>query len=388
VTSADTGIVALVSHARRVPAVEREAFAGRIRHELADRALVLETCHRVEAYWAATQTEVELAAGAWLPAGGTALIGEAAVRHAIAVAVGRDSVVVGEDQILHQLRESVEAARQAARFDPALERLFSLALQAGRRAHSWRQGPSRSLADVALAAIERRTGPLAGRPILVVGAGRMARLAAVAATAAGASVIIANRTTERGAALARVSGAATAPFDPGPDAGPFAGVLVALGGPWPIPAATVAALVRGGSVVVDLSVPAALGQAAVGALGAGLISADGLARTEAESIEPSATSLNRLDRLVDQTTREFGAWLDGRAGRATAEALIEHADREREAELALLWRHLPDLPPEDRAVIDGMTRHLARRLLRAPLERLGRDSDGRDEAAVRDLFAL
>jgi glutamyl-tRNA reductase len=388
VTSPGTGIVALVSHARQVPAVEREAFAGRIRDGLADQALVLETCHRVEAYWAGTQAEFELAAQAWLPAGGTALSGAGVARNAIAVAVGRDSVVVGEDQILHQLRESVEAARRAARFDPALERLFSLALQAGRRARSWRQGPSRSLADVALAAIERRTGPLAGRQVLVVGAGRMARLATVAAAAAGASVVIANRTAERGAALARASGAGTAPFDPGEDAGPFAGALLAIGGPWSIAPVTVAALRRAGTVVVDLSVPAALGPAAIEALGAGLISADGLARSEAESIEPSAASLDRLDRLVDQTTREFEAWLDGRASRATAEALIEHADREREAELALLWRHLPDLSPEDRAAIDGMTRHLARRLLRAPLERLGRDSDGRDEQAVRDLFAL
>jgi glutamyl-tRNA reductase len=382
------GIVALVSHARLVPAVEREAFAGRIRGELGDRALVVETCHRVEAYWAGTPGELESAREGWLPAGAMALAGTAAARHAITVAVGRDSVVVGEDQILHQVRESVDAARRAARFDPAVDRLFSLALQAGRRARSWRQGPSRSLADVALAAIERRTGPLEERQVLVVGAGRMARLALGAATAAGASVVIANRTAERGADLARTSGAGTAPFDPGPAAGPFAGVLVALGGPWPISASTLTALQRTGSVVVDLSVPSALGPQAIEALGERLISADALARAEAESIEASTAWLDRLDQLVDQTTREFAGWLDGRASRATAEALIEHADREREAELALLWRHLPDLPPEDRAVIDGMARHLAQRLLRAPLERLGRDSDGTDEQVVRDIFAL
>jgi glutamyl-tRNA reductase len=78
----------------------------------------------------------------------------------------------------------------------------------------------------------------------------------------------------------------------------------------------------------------------------------------------------------------------GRDGRAAAEALIKRADREREAELAVLWRRLPDLQPEARDAIEGMTRHLARRLLREPLERLGRDSDGHDERAVRDIFAL
>jgi hypothetical protein len=68
--------------------------------------------------------------------------------------------------------------------------------------------------------------------------------------------------------------------------------------------------------------------------------------------------------------------------------LIERADRERQAELAALWRRLPDLEPEARGAIEGMTRHLADRLLREPLERLGRDTDGRDERVVRDIFAL
>ena len=67
---------------------------------------------------------------------------------------------------------------------------------------------------------------------------------------------------------------------------------------------------------------------------------------------------------------------------------MKRADREREAELAALWRRFPDLEPEARDAIEGMTRHLADRLLREPLERLGRDPDGRDERAVRDIFAL
>ena len=81
-------------------------------------------------------------------------------------------------------------------------------------------------------------------------------------------------------------------------------------------------------------------------------------------------------------------WLQGREGRSAAEALKERADRDREAELAVLWRRLPDLEPEARDVIEGMTRHLADRLLREPLERLGRDTNGRDVRAIRDIFAL
>jgi glutamyl-tRNA reductase len=153
-------VVALIAHARQVPALERERFGTRLREEAAGPALLLETCHRVEVYFMSPDHTDSINVAGSLPAGGEALIGERAVRHAITVAVGRDSVVVGEDQILHQLRKAVDRARADDALDPALERLFALALQAGRRARSWRQDPPRSLADLAIASIERQAGSL------------------------------------------------------------------------------------------------------------------------------------------------------------------------------------------------------------------------------------
>ncbi len=379
---------ALVTHARDVPAVERERFATRLRDGPSGKALVFETCHRVEAYFIGEEDPARMILAVSLPAGGRALIGEPAVRHAITVAVGRDSVVLGEDQVLHQLRESVEAARAAGVLDPTLERLFAIALRAGRRARSWLQGPPRSLADVALAAIEHQTGALRGRNVLVVGAGRMGRLAARAAIAAGASVSIANRSGKGAQSLAATTGARIEPFDPGIRTGAFAGVVVALGGRWPIGADTIAALAASRTVVVDLSLPTAVPEAAVAALGPRFVSADALALAYDGSAILPGGSVARFEALVDHAAAEFLDWLQGRAGGAAAEALIRRADREREAELAALWRRLPNLEPEARHVIEGMTRHLATRLLREPLERLGRDVDGRSERAVRDIFAL
>ena len=378
-------IVALVTHARHVPAIERERFAVALRREPTAGAIMLETCHRVEAYFAGADDPERLAAA--IPPGGRALVGQQAVHHAMSVAVGRDSVVVGEDQILHQLRASVDAARRAGVLDPALERLFALALQAGRRARSWRQGPPRSLADVALASIERQAGPIRGRGVLVVGAGRMGRLAARAAAAAGVSVAVANRSADGAEALATSIGGRTEPFDPDARIGGFSGVIVALAGPWPIGAATIDALATGPTVVVDLSVPAAVSVTVASILGRRLITADDLARADVGHPADDGPSI-RIDALADRATVEFLEWLARRDARVTAEALAEHADRQREAELAALWRRLPTLEPEVREAIDQMTRHLATRLLREPLERLGRDSDGRAEHAVRDLFAL
>lgn len=381
-------IVALVTHARQVPAVERERFAARLRDELTGRALVLETCHRVEGYVVSPEDSARLALAAALPAGGGLLIGEPAVRHAIAVAVGRDSVVVGEDQVLHQVRESVVGRTGKGDVHPVLERLFGLALRAGRRARSWRQGPARSLADLALSVIEHQAGPLRGRDVLVVGAGQMGRLAARATAASGASVSIANRSPGRAEAIAAQTGGRMEIFDSGPRIDRFAGVIVALGGPWIISPSTVDALLRGSTVVVDLSVPPAVAEPVAAGLGTRFLSADALALNDGEPETLQGGSVARLDALVDATAAEFLDWLKRRDGRAAAQALVEHADRQRQAELAALWRHLPDLQPGDRDAIDRMTRHLAARLLREPLERLGRDSDGSEERAVRDLFGL
>ena len=378
--------MALVAHARDVAAADREQFAARLRDASGGSPLVIQTCHRVEAYLVPGDGDLVLVG--MLPGGGSMFAGEAAIRHAIAVAVGRDSVVVGEDQILHQLRESVERARAESRLHPILERLFAVGLRAGRRARSWRDGRARSLADVALAVIEGQAGPVDGREVLIVGAGNMGRLAVRAATSAGASVSVANRSPARLATIAAEFGARIEAFDPGRQVDRFAAVIVALGGPWPVAQATIESLAASTTIVVDLSVPAAVASTLSGRLGARLISADDLALAEAGSVPLNDRSIARLDDLIDGATAEFCGWLEGRDGRAAAEALTARADRERSTELDQLWRQLPDLDDGARDAIERMSRHLASRLLREPLERLGRDADGRHERAVRDLFGL
>lgn len=381
-------IVALVAHARQVPAVERERFASRLRVELHRRALILETCHRVEAYTTSaddgTSTDLPLV----VPAGGRVLSGDVAVRHAVSVATGSDSIVLGEDQILHQLRESLEVARTSGELDPEIDRLFALALQAGRRARSWRSGRQRSLADVALDSVARTNGSVRGREILVVGAGRMGELMARTAAAAGASVTVANRSMERARAVTAATGGGTSDLDPGTGVDRFAAIFVALGGPWVIGERTIAALLARRPAVVDVSVPSAVPVAVAVGLGSQMVTADDLALRESEETRRDTVPDPRSEALIEQTVHAYLEWQARRDSRAAADALVRRADLEREAELAALWKKLPTLDPESREVIEGMTRHLAARLLRQPLERLGRDVDGVEGRTVRDLFAL
>jgi glutamyl-tRNA reductase len=377
-------VLALTAHARDVPATDRERFAAALRATLPAGSVLLVTCHRVEGYLVSSTGEAAALLRDALPAGARLRAGDAAARHLVAVAVGRDSVVLGEDEILHQLRDALATTRGSGALDPGLDRLFGLALQAGRRARSWQQGRRRSLGDVAVDAIERVTGPVTGRSILVVGAGRMGALAARSAARAGASVVVANRTFERARALADAVGGQTADLDPGAGVAAAAGVIVALSAPWEIAPATMTAFVEGRGVVVDLSFPSAVSAALGRRLGDRLVTADQLALEDMGAARPEP----RLDDLIDRSVHEFADWQARGDGRAAADALVQRADREREIELDALWRRMPSLEPEAREAIERMTRHLAARLLQQPLERLGRDPDGRDGKLIRDLFAL
>src|SRR6266498_91176 len=141
---------------------------------------------------------------------------ERAVRHLFAVASGVDSMVVGESQILGQVREAFRAAQEEGAVGPVLSTLFGQAIKVGRRARretAIGAGPTSTL-EVGLRVAERRLGSLAGRRVLVVGAGKMGRLAGRGARAAGvAEVVVANRTAvdaiTRSAATCPSTGLAT-----------------------------------------------------------------------------------------------------------------------------------------------------------------------------------
>lgn len=371
----------IVAHASQVPAIERAELVERLRQARPPGSILIETCHRVELHGAGDATVeplVEL-----LPSGATILEGRAVAEHVVALAVGLRSVVVAEDQILYQLRRSLDASGGPDERASEVHRLFELALGAGRRARSWLQSRRPSLADAALDLLPE---PIADRPVLVVGTGQMGGLAVDAAVRRGGLVSIAGRTPGRGAALSRSFNIAEAPFDPGPVAGSLAVVVLALRGPWTIEDATRDQLVGGAAIVVDLSAPPAVSADLRNALGSRLLTIDDLARRPSEA--DGDPLVGRLSTLAAATVDAYIDWLDHQGDRETARAMSERAEAARHAELGRLWRRLPDLDHDEREEIEQMTRHLAMKLLRDPLARLGDDVDGRRARAARDLFGL
>ena len=378
-------VVALIAHARGVPSIAREAFALECDAlQGNDAVVIVHTCHRVELYVALESFgDHELPK---LPPRGLRLEDAAAVRHLIRVTCGLESAVLGEDQVLHQVRTTYAARRATQPLDPALGRLFQVALNAGRRAHGWFGGSKRSLGDAALDEIERRTGTLVNQPILVVGAGSMGRLTAHAAIRRGARVIVTSRTAERAASLAHdVEGQA---LDCAVDGTlpPVVGAIVALSGPWQIGSLDAQSLVEGGTTVVDLSSPPALPDALQAALGERFVSIDDLAW--GPQVELPGALRSRLEQLVAGSGREYCKWLLARDSLPAIQAMSEAAEGRRRSELEWLLRRLPNLSEEEQALVDQMSHRLVAGILHAPRSRLRHDDSGDLGRAARELFGI
>jgi glutamyl-tRNA reductase len=378
-----SGLLVLAAHARKVPSAAREAFAaGLAELEPSERTIVVHTCHRVELYVA--RGEDGEPALPEPPPGTRRLEGIDAARHLIAVACGLDSTVLGENQVLHQVRETLKQRRTEHPLDPALDRLFQMSLHAGRRARSWLSGTKQSLADVALERIAQQVGDLEGRPLLIVGAGVMGPRAAFAAARRAAEVIVTSRTAARATALAGEAGGRTAPFEGEGVVPRVDGALVALCGTWRVGEKDAQQLAEGGAMVIDLSSPPALTDALQARLGDRFVSTDELAGES--GFEPQGRLRKRLEQLVDESSDAFRRWLHSRNALPAIKAIGESADAQRRDELQWLFRRLPDVCEKDRSLIEQMSHRLVAGILHAPRSALNADESGELARAARDLF--
>lgn len=285
-------------HADTVGADERDRIARSVEDSIAgDRAILLSTCHRVELYGLGTMPDLDPRL--------QVETGEEAVRHLMRVAAGLESAIIGEDEILHQVRETLGKARAARSLDGRLQRLFETAIAAGRRARAGRTATSGTLAQRAVAWLQQRSA-LAGRPVLVAGAGRMGSSLAHSARQAGAEVTIASRDAGRAQRMAQVYGGRGVDLAGGAELAPqSAAIAVALAGVWHEFKPPKGEL----PPIADISAPPAVPAAVRARLNGGFLGIDDLyARTQTVP----RGYIDEADRVVAAKTREYVRWLDGR----------------------------------------------------------------------------
>lgn len=333
-------------------ATERSRAVELATHRVPPGSVLLATCHRVE--WYGTDAQEA-------PPGlerGRRLTGDDAVRHLVRLAVGLESAVLAEDQLLHQLRAAVAHARRAGPIPADLGHALDLALRAGRTARSW-MPRGRSLATLALERItERDRVP---RCVLVVGTGRMGRAAVEAARAAGAAVRVASRTPGRAMVLASATGARAVAFDPGiRGVADVEAVMVALAGPWTIAPGTARRIAAMRPWVVDLSAPGATPRSLARQLGERFVSIDDLSEVDRPADDPLRA---RLEQLTTDTLATHARWLAEAPERAVAREAATRAAQLRDRELATLWDRIPSLTADERAEVARMAGRLADRLV-------------------------
>jgi glutamyl-tRNA reductase len=379
-------------------------------------AMILSTCNRVEIYGAtpaAASSSVASATGEarrFFAASRGASREELeaalfehtaadAVAHVFRVASALDSMVVGEAQILGQLKGAFSAAERCGATGPILRRCMQRAFGVAKRVRT-DTGIARGAASVSSVAVElaaRVFGDLAGKTVLVVGAGKMSDLAARHLRSAGAgSLLVTNRSPERAREVAAAVDGVARPWEELESALALADVVISSTGSEQ-PILTRALVARAmkrrrhkPQIICDIAVPRDA-EAAVGEVdGVYLFDVDDMQRVVADNLRERAREAEAAELIVGREVSEFVRWLDSQAVVPTIRALRERfaAVAREEADKAIAA--LADKSPEQREqAIRRLADVIASKLLHPPMVALkqGEDADAL-AAAARRLFDL
>jgi len=321
---------------------------------------------------------------------------ELASRHLFNVASGLDSMIVGEAQILGQLRRAGVLAAETGTCGPVVERMLREALGAGRRVRE-RTAIARASVSVSSAAVELARGALgelAGRRVLVVGAGKSGELTAQALGAHGVDVVVLSRCPQRAARLAGADGAGHGLEELEHELERADAVLTATSAPTHVisRAQLEAALaVRGGRelLVLDLAVPRDVEPSARALPGLVLLDLDDVqARAEA-NLRARRADAGRARELAADEAARFERWRSSLGAVETVSTLRRRADAIVDGLLAENDPRWEGLTDADRERVAALARAVASRLLDAPTRAL--KASASDEAALdaaRTLFDL
>ena len=397
-------VVGLSHRTAPVELRERVDFQGRVEPALraitargaVEEAVVLSTCNRAELYVAcrdAATARADLAGfigefhGVDRPLLAPHLYDSSdldAVRHLMRVASGLDSLVVGEPQILGQVKAAHALATGAQVVGPVLNRLFHASFAAGKRVRT-ETGLASGAVSVSYAAValaRKIFGDLTGRNVLVIGAGEMGKLTARHMKSQGVQqVTIVSRTMAHAVRTAEaIGGASAAPWDEMDLALAASDIVITAtgAGTTVLTKAHVEAVMRPRRsrplFIIDIAVPRDVEPAAGEIEQVFLYNIDDLQATVRENLARRASEVLRAEGVVGEEVARFDAWLRSRGAVPTVVALRQRFEGIRRAELERLDFKLSALPPdarsEARACVDEITRLMVEKLLLMPTEQL------------------
>lgn len=388
------------------------ALAALAARNVTREAVVLSTCNRAEIYAGAESDEAAESCGrfiseyngvAWAAIAPHVVIyrGPDAADHLFRVAAGLDSLVVGEPQILGQVKDAFATASGQRSTGALTHRLFTSAFSVGKRVRS-ETGLGEGAVSVSYAAIalaRKIFGALSGLNVLILGAGEMAKLTGTHLQSQGVKQLtIASRRFESAEALAAVLNGRAAPWTAIAHALGSADIVVtATGSSEPVlTRASVEEAMRPRRsrplFVIDIAVPRDV-DPGVGSLDqVFLYNIDDLYAIVKENLARRTSEVERAELIVREEVDRFKTWMQSREVVPTVVALRQRFEAIRQAELRRLEPKLAPLPPEARARVDEVTRLIVEKLLLTPTEQLkGADDEAQAVAyadALNRLFRL
>jgi glutamyl-tRNA reductase len=391
----------------------REVLQEAVATGVVREAVMLSTCNRVEVYGVADASGVARAAvfGALcrqrgIPPGSVEPLlytheEDDAVRHAFRVAASLDSMMIGEPQILGQVKDAFALAQSCETVGPALHTLFTQAFAVAKRVRTETE-IARHAVSVSFAAVElakKIFAGLSGRAVLLIGAGKMSELAAKHLVEHGAfPIYVVNRTWARAQEMARALSGTAAPFDELGTALAAADIVVTS-------TAAAAPIVTRGMVAramhergarplffIDIAVPRNVEQSVDTLEDVYCYDIDDLKQVVDANIRERLREAQRAEALVDREVTKFRARLGDVEVIPTIVSLRERLEEIGRREVKKTLARLPDATPETRAAIEALSAAIVNKVLHAPITKLRESSRAGAHRSwlevVHELFGL
>lgn len=324
-----------------------------------------------------------------------------AILHLFRVAAGLDSMILGEGQILAQVRAAMQRAEEGGGLGTVLGKLFQWSLAAGKRARAeTRIGVGAvSVSSAAVELAKGIFGRLAGRTALILGAGETGELTLrLLADAGVSSILVTNRTFDRAVRLSEQMGGEAVRFDQLRDAMVQADIVVgSTGAPYPVVYADAVRDVmrrrrQKPLFFIDIAVPRDI-EPAVGDLeNVFLYNIDDLQAVVQQNLGDRAEEARKVEAILREETEGFLAWWRSLNVAPVLRGLQARLEEIRQAELERTLPRLSHLSDSDREALELLTKGIVKRILKVPIAQLKQHAGEPGGAlyleAVRDLFGL
>jgi glutamyl-tRNA reductase len=386
-----------------------ESAAGEI-----EELVILSTCNRVEVYAVSQQPAFdlleaflsepqnipacelspgELSPGELSPSLYHLMDGDA-IKHLFRVAAGLDSLVIGEPQILGQVAQAYEAAKQNGSAGKILSQLFQAAIRAGKRTHTETtisRNPA-SIASVAVHLISETVPDLPSARVLVLGAGEMAELSVESLRKRGVKEItVINRTLEKAQELARRWDGQAGALYMLPEYLPDMDIVISsTGAPHTIiQRELVHSAIRERPnrrlVFMDIAVPRDVDEGVRDLAGVRLFDMDQLSETLHTSLAQRQSQVPRVEAILAEEQAAFEAYLAALNVVPIIVELREQANSIRQNEVEKALRRMPQLTPEMERQIEALTISIVNKILHSPTSRLREEAQGPQAGDYADI---